>query len=89
MEMKTKELLYAIAKGTYTLHEKEVPDGYVCAEDMEIEIKETADTQEFVMEDDPIQAEIEKVDYENGDSLPGATLQLIVLQIYKLLLCHL
>lgn len=69
--------LYAIAKGTYTLHEKEVPDGYVCAEDMEIEIKETADTQRFVMKDDPIQAEIEKVDYENGDSLPGATLQLI------------
>ena len=69
--------LYAIAKGTYTLHEKEVPDGYVCAEDMEIEIKETADTQEFVMEDDPIQAEIEKIDYDNGDSLPGATLQLI------------
>ena len=69
--------LYAIAKGTYTLHEKEVPDGYVCAEDMEIEIKETADTQRFVMKDDPIQAEIEKIDYDNGDSLPGATLQLI------------
>ena len=69
--------LYAIAKGTYTLHEKEVPDGYVCAEDMEIEIKETADTQKFVMKDDPIQAEIEKIDYDNGDSLPGATLQLI------------
>ena len=43
--------LYAIAKGTYTLHEKEVPDGYVCAEDMEIEIKETADMQQFVMKD--------------------------------------
>ena len=70
-------LLYAIAKGTYTLHEKEVPDGYVCAEDMKIEIKETADTQRFVMKDDPIQAEIEKIDYDNGDSLPGATLQLI------------
>ena len=70
-------LLYAIAKGTYTLHEKEVPDGYVCAEDMKIEIKETADTQKFVMKDDPIQAEIEKIDYDNGDSLPGATLQLI------------
>ncbi len=70
-------LLYAIAKGTYTLHEKEVPDGYVCAEDMEIEIKETADIQRFVMKDDPIQAEIEKIDYDNGDSLPGATLQLI------------
>ena len=69
--------LYAIAKGTYTLHEKKVPDGYVCAEDMEIEIKETADTQRFVMKDDPIQAEIEKIDYDNGDSLPGATLQLI------------
>ena len=69
--------LYAIAKGTYTLHEKEVPDGYVCAEDMEIEIKETADIQRFVMKDDPIQAEIEKIDYDNGDSLPGATLQLI------------
>jgi len=69
--------LYAIAKGTYTLHEREVPDGYVCAEDMEIEIKETADTQRFVMKDDPIQAEIEKIDYDNGDSLPGATLQLI------------
>ena len=69
--------LYAIAKGTYTLHEKEVPDGYVCAEDMEIEIKETADTQRFVMKDDPIQAGIEKIDYDNGDSLPGATLQLI------------
>ena len=69
--------LYAIAKGTYTLHEKEVPDGYVCAEDMEIEIKETADMQRFVMKDDPIQAEIEKIDYDNGDSLPGATLQLI------------
>ena len=69
--------LYAIAKGTYTLHEKKVPDGYVCAEDMEIEIKETADTQRFVMKDDPIQVEIEKIDYDNGDSLPGATLQLI------------
>ena len=69
--------LYAIAKGTYTLHEKEVPDSYVCAEDMEIEIKETADTQRFVMKDDPIQVEIEKIDYDNGDSLPGATLQLI------------
>ena len=69
--------LYAIAKGTYTLHEKEVPDGYVCAEDMEIEIKETADIQKFVMKDDPIQAEIEKIDYDNGDSLPGAKLQLI------------
>ena len=43
--------LYAIAKGTYTLHEKKVPDGYVCAEDMEIEIKETADMQQFVMKD--------------------------------------
>ena len=69
--------LYAIAKGTYMLHEKKVPDGYVCAEDMEIEIKETADTQRFVMKDDPIQVEIEKIDYDNGDSLPGATLQLI------------
>ena len=56
---------------------KKVPDGYVCAEDMEIEIKETADTQRFVMKDDPIQVEIEKIDYDNGDSLPGATLQLI------------
>ena len=69
--------LYAIAKGTYTLHEKEVPDGYVCAEDMEIEIKETADTQRFVMKDDPIQAEIEKIDAKTEKSLPGATLQLI------------
>ena len=69
--------LYAIAKGTYTLHEKEVPDGYVCAEDMKIEIKETADTQKFVMKDDPIQAEIEKIDAKTEKSLPGATLQLI------------
>ena len=69
--------LYAIAKGTYTLHEKKVPDGYVCAEDMEIEIKETADTQRFVMKDDPIQAEIEKIDAKTEKSLPGATLQLI------------
>ena len=69
--------LYAISKGTYTLHEKEVPDGYVCAEDMEIEIKETADTQRFVMKDDPIQAEIEKIDAKTEKSLPGATLQLI------------
>ena len=69
--------LYAIAKGTYTLHEKEVPDGYVCAEDMEIEIKETADIQRFVMKDDPIQAEIEKIDAKTEKSLPGATLQLI------------
>lgn len=43
--------LYAIAKGTYTLHEKEVPNGYVRAKDMEIEIKETADMQQFVMKD--------------------------------------
>ena len=69
--------LYAIAKGTYTLHEKEVPDGYVCAEDMEIEIKETADTQKFVMKDDPIQSGIEKIDAKTKESLSGATLQLI------------
>ena len=43
--------LYAIAKGTYTLHEKEVPNGYVRAKDMEIEIIETADMQQFVMKD--------------------------------------
>ena len=43
--------LYAIAKGTYTLHEKEVPNGYVRAKDMEIEIIETADIQQFVMKD--------------------------------------
>lgn len=48
--------LYAIRPGTYTLHEEEVPKGYVQAEDMEIVIEETAEIQSFVMEDKRIGA---------------------------------
>ena len=40
-----------IPEGKYVLHEKNVPEGYVFADDMEIEIKSVSEIQKFTMED--------------------------------------
>ena len=69
--------IYAIPTGTYTLHEKEAPEGYALAEDMEIEITQTDEIQYFTMGDPEIHASIKKTDAETGKTLEGATLQLI------------
>lgn len=67
-----------LPKGTYTLHEKEAPDGYNVADDIEIELKGGIETEVIEMEDAPIQTEFEKFDsLDDENSLPGATYQLI------------
>ena len=65
-----------LLKGTYTLHEEEAPEGYNIAEDMEIEITGGIVPTVIEMEDAPIQIKIDKKS-EIGESLTGATLQLI------------
>ena len=69
--------VYAIQQGTYTLHEKEAPDGYATAPDMTIEIKQTNEVQSFTMEDNPIIINVSKIEGDGKTNLAGATLQLI------------
>lgn len=69
--------VYAIPTGTYTLHEKEAPEGYALAEDMEIEIEQTDEVQNFTMKDPQIHVAIEKLNHDTKKQLAGATLQII------------
>lgn len=69
--------IYAPQQGTYTLHEKEAPEGYATAPDMTIEIKQTNEVQSFTMEDDPIIINVSKIEGDGKKDLAGATLQLI------------
>lgn len=38
--------------GTYTLREEQAPDGYLVAEDITFEVKDTAEIQKVVMKDE-------------------------------------
>ena len=65
--------------GEYTLVEIQAPtkDGYVHAEDVKFEVKETGEIQTVEMKDDHTKVVISKKDITNGEELPGATLQII------------
>lgn len=43
--------------GTYTLHEETAPDGYLVAEDVTFEVKDTGEIQKVVMKDEAVPAE--------------------------------
>ena len=64
--------------GEYTLVEVEAPVGYKLAEDIAVEIKDTADVQKYVMYDEkePYTIKISKQDITTKKELPGATLEL-------------
>ena len=62
--------------GKYTLHEESAPDGYLVAEDVEFEVKDTGEIQKVSMEDDVTKVEISKTDIA-GKELPGAKLSIL------------
>jgi len=64
--------------GTYTLTETAPPALYMKAEDVQFEVKDTAEIQKVVMLDKPTTVVIHKkdiVDGEKGEELPGAKLE--------------
>lgn len=63
--------------GKYTLKELKAPSGYVTAPDLEFEIKDTAEVQEFTMEDAKTVVEVSKVNETGTKNLEGATLKLV------------
>ena len=62
--------------GEYTLHEESAPDGYLVAEDVKFEVKDTGEIQKASMEDDVTKVEISKTDMA-GKELPGAKLSIL------------
>ena len=44
--------------GEYTLHEESAPDGYLVAEDIQFEVKDTGEIQKVTMKDEPKKPEI-------------------------------
>jgi LPXTG-motif cell wall-anchored protein len=46
--------------GTYTLREEQAPDGYLVAEDVTFEVKDTAEIQKVVMKDEAIPSSVPK-----------------------------
>ncbi len=62
--------------GEYTLHEDSAPDGYLVAEDVKFEVKDTGEIQKTVMEDDVTKVEISKTD-NAGNELSGAKLSIL------------
>ena len=67
-----------IPAGHYVLIEKEVPDGYLQAEKVYFEIRENMTVPDHVeMFDEHITVDIEKLDQDTKDFLPGARLQMI------------
>lgn len=65
-----------IAVGKYVLRELTAPfdNGYVTAEDVHFEVKDTPEVQKIEMKDDYTKIDIEKTDIETGKYVPGATL---------------
>lgn len=59
-----------------TITEEVIQKGYVHAEDLIIEVKDTAKLQKFEMEDDFTKVEISKTDITNGKPVIGAEMQI-------------
>ncbi len=62
--------------GEYTLHEESAPDGYLTAEDVKFEVKDTGEIQKAVMKDDVTKVEVSKTNIA-GKELPGAKLAIL------------
>ncbi len=59
--------------GEYTLHEETAPEGYLTAEDISFEVRDTGEIQKVSMKDGVTRVEITKTDIA-GKELPGAKL---------------
>nr|WP_305136075.1 SpaA isopeptide-forming pilin-related protein [uncultured Schaedlerella sp.] len=59
--------------GEYRLHEEAAPEGYLTAEDIRFEVKDTGEIQKVAMKDEATRVEISKTDIA-GKELPGAKL---------------
>ena len=59
--------------GEYTLHEEAAPEGYLTAEDVPFEVRDTGEIQKVSMKDEATRVEITKTDIA-GKELPGAKL---------------
>lgn len=68
-----EHLIEYIPVGTYTLREKAAVDGYVIANDVEFEVKETGDIQKVKMEDERAMGRlvIQKTDAQSKEALSG------------------
>lgn len=62
--------------GNYVLHEETAPDGYLLADDIKFEVKDSG-TTEVVMTNKVTEVEISKVDATTGKEIAGAHLQVI------------
>ena len=62
--------------GRYTLVETKPADGYVTAESIEFEVKDTPEIQTVEMKDDVTKVEISKQDITTKKELPGAKLEI-------------
>ncbi len=62
--------------GEYTLHEEAAPEGYLLAEDIPFEVRDTGEIQKVVMKDGVTRVEITKTDIA-GKELPGAKLTIL------------
>ena len=74
-----ERVIYALAAGTYTLHEVMPPyaQGYVSAIDQTFEVKEDGSVAEVEMRDEYSKAEFSKKDKDTGKALKGARLQVL------------
>ena len=72
-------VIYALAPGTYTLHEVSAPteEGYVRAEDAAFTVEETGEIQQVSMKDDHTKVEISKTDITGEEEIEGAHLQIL------------
>lgn len=68
-----EHLIEYIPAGTYTLREKAAVDGYVIANDVEFEVKETGEIQKVKMEDERAMGRlvIQKTDSQSKEALSG------------------
>ena len=71
-----------VGLGKYIIREvmPNIEMGYVTAEDVVIEVMETGDIQEFLMEDSHTKVEISKIDIDTGEPVLGAVLQLLTFE---------
>lgn len=76
---KEPHIIYALAPGKYVLHEESAPTekGYVRAEDVEFEVKETGEVQKVSMKDDHTKIDITKTDVTGEQEIEGAKLQIL------------
>ena len=56
--------------GTYTLREEQAPDGYLVAEDITFEVKDTAEIQKVVMKDEAKPTDVPKTGDDTNLWLP-------------------